>query len=654
MKLLTKSRFKLGLECPNKLYYTRKKEYVNKKQEDPFLQALAQGGFQVEELARLHYPNGILIEGNDWDYELLWHQTQDLLKQQNVIIYEPAFLIDGLFIRVDVLVKKGNDIELIEVKSKSFIPDNEYLLIGKSGKMVSGWKPYLFDIAFQKHVMQLCFPSWNIQSYLMMADKSRKASINGLNQLFRISNKGENRTGIIKKVSILEETGNAVLGRKNITQIVTDIETNKYKYHDSLTFQESIDFFKEKYVNDSYANWPTSFGACKSCEYICNEDEEEQGLKSGFKECFTKQHKWSENDFKKANIFDVHNFRRGTKLFEEGIYFKDQLTEDNIGLKEDPQKLTTSHRQWLQIEKEVNNDCSIYVDKDGLKEEMEKWKYPLHFIDFETSTVALPFNKGLKPYEQIAFQFSHHIYHEDGRIEHANEYINNKAGFFPNFEFIRALKKALETDEGSIFKYSSHENTILNAIYVQLFASDETDKKEMIDFIQHISHSKRDSATSWKGERDMVDLWGVEKRYYYNPLTKGSNSIKAVLPASLSSSAFLQEKYSQPINKINLTSKNFAENHIWLNITDSNVKNPYKMLPSVFQGWSEEELENTLSEIEDIDNGGAALTAYGKLQYTDMTEEEINELSSALLKYCELDTLAMVMIFEHFKEIIED
>jgi hypothetical protein len=37
MRVLTKSRFKLGLECPNKLYYTSKKEYANKKQEDPFL-----------------------------------------------------------------------------------------------------------------------------------------------------------------------------------------------------------------------------------------------------------------------------------------------------------------------------------------------------------------------------------------------------------------------------------------------------------------------------------------------------------------------------------------------------------------------------------------------------------------------------------------
>ncbi|MCP2027430.1 hypothetical protein L1276_002587 [Flavobacterium sp. HSC-32F16] len=57
MKVLAKSRFKLGLECPNKLYYTGKKEYANKKQEDPFLLVLADGGFQIEEYVQMHYDN---------------------------------------------------------------------------------------------------------------------------------------------------------------------------------------------------------------------------------------------------------------------------------------------------------------------------------------------------------------------------------------------------------------------------------------------------------------------------------------------------------------------------------------------------------------------------------------------------------------------
>lgn len=653
MRLLTKSKFKLGLECPNKLYYTGKNDYVNTKKEDPFLEALAQGGFQVEELARMHYPDGVLIEGNPWEYEAAWNKTQELLKQENVVIYEASFLVDGLFIRTDVLVKKGNKIQLIEVKSKSFIPQDEYLLVGKRGGMVAGWKPYLFDVAFQKHVIQLAFPFYEIKSFLMMVDKSKKTSINGLNQLFRIVNKGNNRTGIVKKVQSLEETGDSVLGKKDITQIINDIESNKHMYHPNLNFQEAILLFKNIYEKDEYANWPTSFKSCKTCEFKCSSLKEEQGLKSGYKECFQKQHKWTPTDFLKPNVFDIYDFRKGSKLFDEGIYFKSELTEENIGLKEEPEKLTTSHRQWLQIEKDQNNDSSIYVDKDGLKDEMEKFIFPLHFIDFETSAAALPFNKDLKPYEQIAFQFSHHMYHKDGSIVHANEYINNKAGIFPNFEFIRALKAALENDNGTIFRYSNHENTILNAIFIQLLTSNEPDKKSLIKFIHSISHAKKESAIKWKGERDMVDLWDIEKRYYYNPLTKGSNSLKAVLPSSLAKSEFLQNKYSKPINQIGVTSNNFSDDHIWLVIDKGIVKDPYKMLPSVFEGWTEDQIEDTLSDIEDIANGGAALTAYGKLQYTDMTQNEIDELTYALLKYCELDTLAMIMIYEHFKELLE-
>ena len=116
--------------------------------EDPFLQALTQGGFQVEELARLEYPEGILIEGNDWNYDLLAAQTSELLQRENVVIFEAAFKFESLFIRTDILVKRGNHLQFIEVKAKSFNPADENLLVGSRGGLVSGWKPYLFDVTF--------------------------------------------------------------------------------------------------------------------------------------------------------------------------------------------------------------------------------------------------------------------------------------------------------------------------------------------------------------------------------------------------------------------------------------------------------------------------------------------------------------------------
>ncbi len=646
-RFLTKSRYKLALDCPNKLFYTKKSEYTNKQLDDPFLHALAQGGFQVEELARLEFQDGVLIEGNDWNYDLLAAQTVELLQRENVVIFEAAFKYENLFIRTDILVKRGNNIQLIEVKAKSFDPADENLLLGKKGGLVAGWKPYLFDVAFQRYVMQQCHPEWKINSYLMLADKSKASPVEGLNQLFRISKKADNRTGISRKINSLEEIGGqSVLGRVSVDEILNDIESGKHLCYENLSFLESIKVFSEYYVADKYFNAPVSWN-CKGCEFTTTPEEEADGKKSGYKECWSKQKGWQEDDFLKANSFGIWNFRKGSRLFEEGKFFLEDLDEDDIGVKPEAGRISPSERQWIQIEKNVTGDTTPYILKKELREEMNTWKFPLNFIDFETSATALPFNKGRRPYEQVTFQFSHHTVDEAGLVKHESEYINFEPGIFPNFEFVRELKSALSKNKGSIFMYAPHENTILNVIYKQLKESNERDKNGLMEFIREVSCSTKSGTESWEGDRKMIDLCDVVKKYYYDPYMGGSNSIKAVLPAVLNSSAYLQQKYSKTISEIGLSSMNFDPSHIWFHFQDGKLLSPYKVLPPLFEDWDEEQLDATVSGMQDIADGGAALTAYGKLQYTDMPEEERLAIKQSLLKYCELDTLAMVMIWEY-------
>ncbi len=66
-RYLTKSRFKVGSECATKLYYTKKDKFPDNKLDDPFLAALAQGGYQVGELAKQYYPNGHDITTLDYE-----------------------------------------------------------------------------------------------------------------------------------------------------------------------------------------------------------------------------------------------------------------------------------------------------------------------------------------------------------------------------------------------------------------------------------------------------------------------------------------------------------------------------------------------------------------------------------------------------------
>jgi hypothetical protein len=481
----------------------------------------------------------------------------------------------------------------------------------------------------------------------MMADKTKKASIDGMNQLFRIPSNANPRTALIKKVNSLEEIGNSVLSEININDIVDDILSDRYKYYDNLTFSEAMSMFKKAYQQDEYLNWPTDFSTCKKCEFKSSPTD---SLQSGFEHCFRQQHQWTDVDFKKPNALEIWNYR-GKGLMEENRLLLDDLTEDDFKVKPEPDKISPSERQWIQVVKSRTGDCTPHVEKEGLIAEMKNWRFPLHFIDFETSAVALPFSANRRPYEQVAFQFSHHVYYEEGNIEHKTEFISSTPGEFPNFIFARALYKALSKDNGTIFRFADHENSILNAIIVQLKESQEDDKVELIEFLKSITKSTKDSVDQWEGERSMVDLNRIVKEYYYNPYTKGSNSIKYVLPACLKTSEFLQKKYLKPIGDLQLSSKNFSSDHTWLQKYNGEIINPYKMLPSLFEGWSLLELEETISEMDGIADGGAALTAYAKLQYQDMSAKEREEITKGLLKYCELDTLAMVMIYEHFLEL---
>ena len=643
------------MECPTKLYYTRKKEYPNQKMDDPFLKALADGGYQVGELAKLYFPNGHDI--TTLDYEEAEAQTLELLKQDEVIIYEPAIRFENLFIRIDILIKRGSHFQLIEVKSKSFDTNAENPFLTKKGTINSDSKSYLYDIAFQKYVLTKAFPQASISSFLMMVNKNAKCPIEGLNQKFKVV-KDENKRRGIKVSSTLPKE---CLEEKILIPVPVDEEIQLiYEGKDSKepkerNFFEEISFLAAKYKKDEKI--VSDIGAkCEKCEFKCSKEEEKSGLKNGFKECWSATLNWSDKDFEEENVLSIWNFRKKDNLIQEGkIKLTDLVKEDIAPKQDDKPGVSPKERQWLQVEMAQKKETTPFFDYEGMKNEMNKWTFPLHFIDFETSSVAFPFNKGRRPYEGVAFQFSHHIIRKDGTVEHAGQYLNTKQGVFPNYELVRQLKNELGKDEGTIFRYAPHENTYLNKIYRQL-SEDQNhieDKEALCEFIKSITKSSNSSSEKWEGKRSMVDMYELVKRFFYAPYTKGSNSIKQVLPAVLNSSAFLQEKYSQPLygSPDGIKSFNFRD-WKWIEWKEGNIVDPYKKLPKLFQDVSDKNMELLSEEEDELSNGGAALTAYGRMQFSEISDYEKKELEKALLKYCELDTLAMVMIYEAWRDML--
>lgn len=415
----------------------------------------------------------------------------ELLRNHNVTISEAAFRYNNLFVRVDIIVKNGNEIHLKEVKAKSFSLNNEDSFFNQDGTICSDWQEYLYDIAFQFYVVSKAYPQFKISSFLTLSNKDATCPTDGLNQKFRITRDSTNRKGIRVSSSLNDEDLKHPLVidvpvDEVIDQIFQNWGTNEPK---PRSFIEEIEYLSNLYKNDQKAV-PVLGSWCKKCEFKCSDEDESKGKKSGFKECWNQILNWSEKDFQEASVLDLWASRRKDQYIEEGIFKLKELDIEDVEPKPDKKPgLSSSQRQWLQVEKTKNQDNSVFVDKDGLRSEFSKWTYPLHIIDFETATVPIGFVKGQAPYSTIVFQFSHHTIDKDWNVKHAGEFLAVEPGRFPNFDFVRELKRQLEKDNGTIFMYSAHENSCLNAVYRQLKISQEPDKDDLCDFIQSITYS---------------------------------------------------------------------------------------------------------------------------------------------------------------------
>ena len=657
-KLLTKSLFTTALECPRKLYYAvHGNEYDNANSDNDFLRSLAEGGIQVGALARHYYKS----KYRSFDYHYIetkdkadaLRQTADAMRKQEVVIAEAAFEWEGCFVRADILVKSGETIQLIEVKSSSINQEKQAGVVVEltpKGEVNKAYRHYIYDLAFQKYVIQNALDC-NVRGYLMLINTNKPCDIDGLNAMVRINTKTQevDVSGLDRYTPSTNENDWLLLpcDMDMVCDAIIAGATTEQAEFMGATFTDYVDMLVGALQNDTPLQ-PRISSHCKGCEFRNDGNTERSGFHRCWKECAG----FSGADFQKPLSMELwrgrsSNFIANKKYFLADLQWEDYSKASDSPLSIGDTEFTPSTRKQIQIKKRISGETDAEL-LPGIKEEMKEWNFPLHFIDFETSTVALPFTKGRYPYETTAFQYSHHQLAADGTLTHT-EWISTDR-VFPNFDFVRALKADLDKDSGTIFRYSHHENSVLNQIAEQLRLSNEADRDELIAFIHSITHDT--SGKREVGERDMVDLCEVVVRYFYDPSMKGSNSIKVVLPAVLRSKE-LQKKYAKPYREY-VQSDNFAGFDFSLINYDENggVENPYKHLPTVGAELLED--GETADSEERINNGGLANANYAKLQYDGLTDEEKLKLKNALLRYCELDTMAMVLIFEYFKLNIKE
>jgi len=628
-RYLTKSRYRMACECPTRLYYTKKpKKYKDNGLDDPFLQALRDGGFQVGELARQYYGKGALIDTLD-EAEAL-QQTATEMAKRNALIFEAAFLYQNLFIRADIVQKTGDTVRLIEVKSKSIRPnDPRDSMLKKDGLPKSEWDLTLQDIAFQTYVLEKAHPKLEIQPFLMLADKEKQAVVDAMNSFFFLKNRGDRKNPEVLAQPLPPaalQKGKWILCEIPVGDVVGRLHKEIYK---GQSFEQRAKDWADHYAKDQKIA-PVLSSKCRDCQFRASPDERKKGLLSGYHECWRAVTGLSDADLDWGTVVEIWQHRGKDDLLQQGTFHQKQVK---------PEILTGSYgpRQQQQVTCVKKGITAPQVDHAGLDTALSRLVYPLHFIDFETIRAAIPFHKDSTPYEQVAFQFSHHVVEQDGTIRHAGEWINLERGKWPNQEFLTKLQAELSRD-GSILHYANHEQQVL----LDLASQVERSAPALASWARGLMDSSK--ADHGQGKGRMVDLRKILEERYYHPLAGGSNSLKKILPAILQTSAFLRNKYSKPVyGTPAMPSKNFKA-MTWI----QGKADPYELLPPVAADIPQD-TERVFGENDKIDQGGAAMMAYAKAQFTQCSAAEVAGVEKALLKYCELDTLAMVMLWEEWK-----
>lgn len=147
------------------------------------------------------------------------------------------------------------------------------------------------------------------------------------------------------------------------------------------------------------------------------------------------------------------------------------------------------------------------VDIPAIRDRLRTLQYPIHFFDFETDSSAVPSLPGLKPYQQVPFQYSCHILHADGQLKH-REYLHTTQSD-PRWPLLQNLLQHIGS-VGSIVVYNAQfERGVLRKMIE--WAPEQADALQSI--IDRL----------W----DQLEIF---RRHYRSYRFQGSNSIKKVLP----------------------------------------------------------------------------------------------------------------------------
>jgi hypothetical protein len=237
-----------------------------------------------------------------------------------------------------------------------------------------------------------------------------------------------------------------------------------------------------------------------------------------------------------------------------------------------PEEFNLTTKQYHQVQATKNGERIINTEE--IRRFMGTMQYPLYFLDYETFSGVVPPFDGLRPYQQVPFQYSLHVLESpDAELVH-KEYLH-----IDNSLSVRPLLEQMVKDigkEGSVIVWYQSFEKSRNTEMATLLPEFDT-------FLHDINDRVIDLMIPF------AEGWYIDKDFF------GSASIKAVLPV---------------------------------------------LVPEL----SYKELA--------VQGGNTAQRVWTETVLGGKNQKRKEEIMEDLRKYCKLDTLAMVKIWEKLNEIV--
>lgn len=207
-------------------------------------------------------------------------------------------------------------------------------------------------------------------------------------------------------------------------------------------------------------------------------------------------------------VFDIsylkHDKRR--QLLGDGI----------VDILDVPDEFPLSDKQRKQVD--VAKSGAIVIDHEEITKRVCSWEYPLHFLDYETFAYAIPQFDGIRPFQQMCFQYSLDTIDRPGAELRHSEFLS-RGDDNPPRSVAEHLRDAMKGGIGTVFVWHQDFEKTRNEEMAAMFP-------DLKDFFDEVNAKTC----------DLRDIFS--ENLYVHPKFKGKTSIKKVLPVLVPSLSY--------------------------------------------------------------------------------------------------------------------